>query len=202
LTPMDSLVLCMKESPARRSFKKISGQNNHFLITIHVGLAAVQDGTITVPSDIHLAWDPRDRVSSASRNRGFANKTALAWLVNTPSSSSGLRAVSRRSTSTPGIAPAGTQDQASSRSTTTSRALTCRTRHSSRASRSPLGLERQPRGYEGVAEANVIDHLITRSPSLTGHLLPGTRPLRAGITCRPQSGAVGGWVSVTILSAR
>jgi hypothetical protein len=79
---MDSLVLCLQESPARRSFKKIAGQNNHFLITIHVGLAAVEGGTITIPPDMRVAWDPRDHVSSAARSRGFANKAALAWLVD------------------------------------------------------------------------------------------------------------------------
>lgn len=78
---VESFILCMQESPARRSFKKIAGQNNHFLITIHVGLAAVQDGSATVPPDMHVAWDPHDRGSSAARSRGFANKAALAWLI-------------------------------------------------------------------------------------------------------------------------
>jgi hypothetical protein len=79
---VDAPVLCMLESPARRIFKKIAGQNNHFLITIHVGLAAVEAGTATLPSDMRVSWDPRSRKDSAARSKGFANQAALAWLVD------------------------------------------------------------------------------------------------------------------------
>lgn len=79
---VEAPILCMLQSPARRSFKKIVGQNNHFLITIHVGLAAIEAGSAKLPHDMHVSWDPHDRVSSAARSRGFANKSALAWLVD------------------------------------------------------------------------------------------------------------------------
>jgi hypothetical protein len=72
----------MLQSPARRSFKKIAGQNNHFLITIHVGLAAVETGNADLPDDMRVSWDPHNRGNSAARSRGFANKAALAWLVD------------------------------------------------------------------------------------------------------------------------
>lgn len=80
---VDSPVLCMLESPARRSFKRAAGHDNHFLITVHVGLAAVQAGTAKLPPEMRVGWDPRDREASAERSRGFANKAALAWTIDT-----------------------------------------------------------------------------------------------------------------------
>ena len=81
--PVDSPVLCMLESPARRSFKRAAGHDNHFLITVHVGLAAVQAGTAKLPTGMRVGWDPRDCETSAERSRGFANKAALAWMIDT-----------------------------------------------------------------------------------------------------------------------
>jgi hypothetical protein len=75
--------LCMLESPARRWFKRAAGHDNHFLITVHVGLAAVQAGTAKLPSGMRVGWDPRDCETSAERSRGFANKAALAWMIDT-----------------------------------------------------------------------------------------------------------------------
>ena len=42
---VESSSLCLLTSPARRTFKDMAGQINHFLITILVGLSAVEDGT-------------------------------------------------------------------------------------------------------------------------------------------------------------
>lgn len=81
--PVDSPVLCILESPARRSFKSAAGHDNHFLITVHVGLAAVQAGTAKLPTGMRVGWDPRDFETSAERSRGFANKAALAWMIDT-----------------------------------------------------------------------------------------------------------------------
>jgi hypothetical protein len=80
---VDSPVLCMLESPARRSFKRAAGHENHFLITIHVGLSAVQTGIAKLPTGMRVGWDPRDCETSAERSRGFANKAALAWTIDT-----------------------------------------------------------------------------------------------------------------------
>lgn len=74
--------ICLLVSPARRAFKKMAGQNNHFLITIQVGLAAVENGTAQPPSEMRVSWAPHDRASSAGRSREFANKALLAWLVD------------------------------------------------------------------------------------------------------------------------
>jgi hypothetical protein len=73
----------MLESPARRSFKRAAGHDNHFLITVHVGLAAVQAGTAKLPTGMRVGWDPHDYEASAERSRGFANKAALAWMIDT-----------------------------------------------------------------------------------------------------------------------
>jgi hypothetical protein len=62
--------LFLNESPARRRFKDLLGQANHLLITILVGLRAVELRLITeAPADLHTIWNPRDPVASASRSR-------------------------------------------------------------------------------------------------------------------------------------
>ena len=60
----------------------MAGQSNHFLITILVGLTAVEDGTATLPPEMRTSWAPHDRVRSATRSREFAIKALLAWLVD------------------------------------------------------------------------------------------------------------------------
>jgi hypothetical protein len=82
LTLVASPVLCLLESPARRSFKDMAGHINHFLITILIGLAAVEDGTATLPPGMHTSWAPHNRTRSAARSREFANKAFLAWLAD------------------------------------------------------------------------------------------------------------------------
>ena len=79
---MASAELCLLESSARRAFKKMAGQNNHFLITILVGLAAVENGTAVLPDGMRVSWAPHDRASSAARSREFATKALLAWLAD------------------------------------------------------------------------------------------------------------------------
>jgi hypothetical protein len=62
--------LFLNESTARRRFKDLLGQANHLLITILVGLRAVELRLITeAPPDLHTIWNPRDPVASASRSR-------------------------------------------------------------------------------------------------------------------------------------
>lgn len=82
LTFVESSALCLLTSPARRIFKDMAGQTNHFLITILVGLSAVQDGHAELPPEMRTSWAPQDRSRSAARSRQFAIKAALAWLVD------------------------------------------------------------------------------------------------------------------------
>jgi hypothetical protein len=70
--------LFLNESPARRRFKDLLGQANHFLVTILVGLSAVERGLITkAPPELHAAWNPKDPVTSAARSRIMVREMAL-----------------------------------------------------------------------------------------------------------------------------
>lgn len=94
------------------------------------------EGAANSPSTRHDCGTRSWRPGQAASWSGSCTTAPRGSWSRTPSSSSGVRMVSRRSTSTHGIVPAGTQDQESRRcSTMTSTALTCWTRHSSRASR-------------------------------------------------------------------
>jgi hypothetical protein len=74
--------LGLEKSRACRLFKQMAGQNNHFLITIMVGLDAVHCGTARLPPEFSTSWNPRDCRISAERSREFAIKALLAWLVD------------------------------------------------------------------------------------------------------------------------
>jgi hypothetical protein len=78
---MENSALCLRESPARKIFKEMAGQNNHFLITLLLGLEAVKDGKAQVPSEMHTAWAPHNLDSSVHRSREYAIKSLLVWLI-------------------------------------------------------------------------------------------------------------------------
>jgi hypothetical protein len=79
---MAAPLLNLEVTPARRRFKRLTGQNNHFLITILVGLDAVGREIAHIPSEFSTSWNPRDRWRSAQRSRDFAIKALLSWLVD------------------------------------------------------------------------------------------------------------------------
>lgn len=64
-----------------RKFKKETGQANHFLITIMIGLDAVADGAPKRES-FKTTWNPQDTTASVSRSKHYAIKSALAWTVD------------------------------------------------------------------------------------------------------------------------
>lgn len=68
-------------SPSFRKFKSEMGQANHFLITIMVGLDAVEDGAVK-REDFHAAWNPQNTISSVRRSKQYALKSALSWAVD------------------------------------------------------------------------------------------------------------------------
>ena len=68
-------------SGAFRKFKSEIGQANHFLITIMVGLDAVEDGAVK-REDFHATWNPKNTTSSVRRSKQYALKSALAWTVD------------------------------------------------------------------------------------------------------------------------
>jgi hypothetical protein len=78
---VDDLVT-IKTSPARRDFKEMLGQNNHFLITIMIGLDAVASGEARLSDEFSTSWAPHDVRRSAMRSREFACKALTAWLTD------------------------------------------------------------------------------------------------------------------------
>lgn len=78
---MTDLALCLRTTPARRHFKSRAGQNNHFLITVLVGLDGVLDEKIDISPDFSTSWTPKDRVSSYHRSRQYVLESALVWIT-------------------------------------------------------------------------------------------------------------------------
>jgi hypothetical protein len=74
--------LSMKITPARRHFKDLAGNVNHFLITILVGLDAVRQGKAELSPAFSTSWAPHNPARSADRSAEFAIKALLAWLTD------------------------------------------------------------------------------------------------------------------------
>lgn len=68
-------------SNAFKQFKNRMGQANHLLITILIGLDAVDDGATKRP-DFNTTWNPKNVHFSVSRSRIYAINSALAWAVD------------------------------------------------------------------------------------------------------------------------
>lgn len=79
---MSSDDLGLRNTPARADFKRIAGQNNHFLITVLVGLDAVHDGTATLNAEFSTSWSPTDVKQSSMRSREYVLVTSLAWITD------------------------------------------------------------------------------------------------------------------------
>ncbi|WP_144802354.1 hypothetical protein [Kocuria rhizophila] len=74
--------LGLRVTPARVDFKLNAGQNNHFLITVLVGLDGVRSGTATLNDEFSTSWSPRDVEQSSRRSREYALVTSLAWITD------------------------------------------------------------------------------------------------------------------------
>lgn len=74
--------LSINRTPARVNFKKNAGQNNHFLITVLVGLDAVREQKATLNEEFSTSWKPADIPRSALRSREYALITSLAWITD------------------------------------------------------------------------------------------------------------------------
>lgn len=57
------------------------GQANHFLITIMIGLDAVEDGA-EKRDTFKTTWNPESKTASVVRSKQYAIKSALAWTVD------------------------------------------------------------------------------------------------------------------------
>jgi len=68
----------LNESAARKVFKDLLGNANHLLITILVGLHAVESGLIKeAPKELRAAWNPKDKIASSRRSRILTLQMAL-----------------------------------------------------------------------------------------------------------------------------
>lgn len=73
----------MKESPARRKFKKHFGNANHLMITSIVALHNLEKTEYEkAPEELRTAWNPRNKTNSIKRSRIFIQKSFLAWAVD------------------------------------------------------------------------------------------------------------------------
>lgn len=74
--------LGISRTPARVRFKQNTGQNNHFLITVLVGLDGVRAGQAKLNEEFSTSWSPKDVRRSATRSRDYALVTSLAWITD------------------------------------------------------------------------------------------------------------------------
>jgi hypothetical protein len=73
----------MKQSSARRRFKRNFGQANHYLVTCLVGLHTLEHSDINnAPVELHAAWSPKDKASSIYRSKHFVLQSFLGWAVD------------------------------------------------------------------------------------------------------------------------
>ncbi|MET4622191.1 hypothetical protein ABIE18_003660 [Arthrobacter sp. 2762] len=79
---VSTIELGINRTPARVSFKKNAGQNNHFLITVLVGLDSVREGKAGLNDEFSTSWSPKDVERSALRSRDYALVTSLAWITD------------------------------------------------------------------------------------------------------------------------
>lgn len=72
------MTLYLNTSTARKRFKDLLGNANHLLITILVGLSAVERKLIIdAPAELHAAWNPLNVIYSARRSRVFVLEFTL-----------------------------------------------------------------------------------------------------------------------------
>lgn len=72
----------LNRSKNLKIFKKEIGQANHFFITILVGLNGIKSGEIEKEDSFRTSWNPKNKIISAERSKGFAKKSTLAWVVD------------------------------------------------------------------------------------------------------------------------
>lgn len=72
--------VAMRRTRPCANFKRDAGQNNHFLITILVGLDAVARGDVEKRPEFSTTWNPIDVASSVARSRSYAINTSLVWI--------------------------------------------------------------------------------------------------------------------------
>lgn len=79
---VDTPYFALTTTQARRKFKSNAGQNNHFLITLLVGLDSVAGGSAVLKPEFSTSWSPKNESISAARSREYALRTSLAWIAD------------------------------------------------------------------------------------------------------------------------
>ena len=72
----------MKQTKARKIYKKQFGQQNHFLITSLIGLDLIEKYDVTCPESFSTSWNPKDKQRSARRSRDFQLNSFLSFAVD------------------------------------------------------------------------------------------------------------------------
>lgn len=72
----------MKQTKARKTYKKQFGQQNHFLITSLIGLDYIEKNDVACPPSFSTSWNPKDKVRSTRRSRDFQLTSFLAFSVD------------------------------------------------------------------------------------------------------------------------
>ena len=72
----------MKQTKARKQFKKLFGQQNHFLITCLIGLDYVENYDVKCPDSFSTSWNPKEKRQSTRRSREFLLQSFLASAVD------------------------------------------------------------------------------------------------------------------------
>ena len=73
----------LRNSAARRTFKKKLGNANHLIVTAMVGLDAIERGIVTeAPDGFPARWNPRSQSTSARRSRSLILEMALVHSVD------------------------------------------------------------------------------------------------------------------------
>jgi len=75
-----SFFLQMNRTRSRRDYNERTGSITQQLLTIVVGLSAVENGAER-PVSLPATWNPQSRVDAARRARSFANQAALVWTM-------------------------------------------------------------------------------------------------------------------------
>ena len=72
----------LNKTHARRVFKNLLGQANHFLITILVGLDGVRTREVDISDEFGTSWNPKNKTRSADRSREFVLDLALIRAID------------------------------------------------------------------------------------------------------------------------
>lgn len=73
----------MKDTPARREFKRHFGQANHYLVTTLVALHHLdQSAVVTAPPELRTSWNPRDKLASVQRSRHLVLQSFIGSAVD------------------------------------------------------------------------------------------------------------------------